>query len=44
VKCPYSQGERSLNTTLRDWFKIKDGEALTLDMARSNLKCNTFLV
>lgn len=32
VKCPYSQGERSLNTTLRDWFKIKDGDALTLEL------------
>ncbi len=34
VKCPYSKGERSLNTTLRDWFKIKDGEALTLDILK----------
>ena len=35
VKCPYSQGERSLNTTLRDWFKIKDGDALTLDVLKA---------
>lgn len=35
VKCPYSQGERSLNTTLRDWFKIKDGEPLTLDVLKA---------
>lgn len=35
VKCPYSQGERSVNTTLRDWFKIKDGEALTLDVLKA---------
>ncbi|KTF40110.1 ATP-dependent nuclease [Xanthomonas translucens] len=35
VKCPYSQGERSLNTTLRDWFKINDGEALTLDFLKA---------
>lgn len=35
VKCPYSQGERSLNTTLRDWFNVKEGEALTLDALRS---------
>jgi putative ATP-dependent endonuclease of the OLD family len=32
VKCPHSQGERSLNTTLRDWFNIKKGEPLTLDV------------
>ena len=25
MKCPL-EGERSINTTLRDWFKIKDGE------------------
>ncbi|WP_406806680.1 ATP-dependent nuclease [Burkholderia semiarida] len=35
VKCSYSQGERSLNTTLRDWFKIKDGEPLTLDFLKA---------
>ncbi|WP_322995127.1 ATP-dependent endonuclease [Castellaniella sp.] len=35
VKCPYSQGERSLNTTLRDWFKIGDGEALTLEALKA---------
>ena len=35
VKCPYSQGERSLNTTLRDWFDIKDGEALTLEFLKA---------
>lgn len=35
VKCPYSKGERSLNTTLRDWFKIKDGEALTLEALKT---------
>lgn len=35
VKCPYSQGERSLNTTLRDWFDIKDGEALTLELLQA---------
>lgn len=35
VKCPYSQGERTTNTTLRDWFKIKNGEALTLDVLRT---------
>ncbi len=34
VKCPYSQGERSLNTTLREWFKVKDGEALTLEVLK----------
>lgn len=34
VKCPYSEGERSLNTTLRDWFNIKDGEALTLEVMK----------
>ncbi|MBP6132425.1 ATP-dependent endonuclease [Thauera sp.] len=34
-KCPYSKGERSINTTLRDWFKIKDGEALTLDFLKA---------
>lgn len=35
IKCPYSQGERSLNTTLRDWFKIEDGQALTLDILKA---------
>lgn len=35
VKCPYSQGERSLNTTLRDWFDINDGEVLTLEFLKS---------
>lgn len=35
VKCPYSQGERSVNTTLRDWFKIEQGEALTLDALKA---------
>lgn len=35
MKCPYSQGERSLNTTLRDWFKIGDGEALTLEALKA---------
>lgn len=35
VKCPYSQGERSLNTTLRDWFKIGEGEALTLEALKA---------
>jgi len=35
VKCPYSQGERSLNTTLRNWFGIKDGEVLTLDVLQA---------
>lgn len=35
VKCPYSQGERSTNTTLRDWFSIKEGEALTLATLKS---------
>jgi len=35
VKCPYSKGERSINTTLRDWFKVKDGEALTLDILKA---------
>lgn len=35
VKCPYSKGERSLNTTLRDWFQIKDGDALTLDVLKA---------
>lgn len=34
-KCPYSKGERSINTTLRDWFKIKDGEALALDFLKA---------
>src|SRR5690625_2775345 len=37
VKCPYSEGERSSNTTLRDWFKIADGQALTL----TDLKAKT---
>lgn len=35
VKCPYSKGERSTNTTLRDWFKIKEGDALTLDFLKA---------
>lgn len=35
VKCPYSQGERSLNTTLRDWFGIGDGEVLTLEALKA---------
>jgi len=35
VKCPYSQGERSLNTTLRNWFGIKSGEVLTLDVLQA---------
>lgn len=35
VKCPYAQGERTTNTTLRDWFKIKNGEALTLDLLKA---------
>ena len=34
VKCQYSLGERSINTTLRDWFNIKDGEALTLEFLK----------
>lgn len=34
-KCPYSQGERSLNTTLRDWFKIKSDDALTIDALKT---------
>lgn len=35
VKCPYSEGQRSLNTTLRAWFKIEDGQALTLDVLKA---------
>lgn len=35
VKCAYSQGERSLNTTLRDWFNIKEGEPLTLERLKA---------
>lgn len=34
-KCPYSQGERSMNTTLRDWFNIKSGDALTIDALKA---------
>ncbi|MCC7054224.1 MAG: AAA family ATPase [Gemmatimonadaceae bacterium] len=35
VKCPYSQGERSINTTLRDWFSAKPDEALTLETLKA---------
>jgi predicted ATP-dependent endonuclease of OLD family len=35
VKCPYSQGQRSINTTLRAWFKINDRDALTLDVLKA---------
>lgn len=35
VKCPYSQGERSINTTLRDWFKVEEGDALTLETLKA---------
>nr|WP_314707571.1 ATP-dependent endonuclease [uncultured Comamonas sp.] len=34
VKCPYSQGERSINTTLRDWFRIEKKKALTLNFLK----------
>lgn len=31
VKCPYSQAERCLNTSLRHWFSVPDGVALTTE-------------
>lgn len=40
VKCPYSQAERCLNTSLRYWFSVPAGEALTTDILKNQTTDN----
>ena len=35
VKCPYSEGARTGNSTIKDWFDIPDGDQLTLEQLKA---------
>lgn len=34
VKCPYSQGVRTANTTIKKWFEIPEGEQITVEQLK----------